>query len=115
MFNEAVLPDVPLTAAVPMPTKPKSGDLSVNPSEPECEGRPEMTIEQLQNTSANPHLPSDASHQTAGEESDGCVESIPGAAGNPPARTASKDTQSSLAPAPPSDDANKKQGPTLRR
>jgi hypothetical protein len=115
MFNESPLPAVPLTAAVPMPTKPKSGDLSVNPSEPECEKRPEMTIEQLQNTSVNPLLPSDASHQTAGEESDGCVESIPGTAGNPPTRMANKEAPSTLAPAPPTDDGEKKPGPTLRR
>jgi hypothetical protein len=115
MFNDTPLPAEPLTAAVPMPTKPKSGDLSINPGEPECEARPEMTIEQLQNTSAHPLLPSDASHQTAGEESDGCVESIPGAAGNPPTRTASKDPPSALAPTPPSDDGGKKQSPTLRR
>jgi hypothetical protein len=115
MFNEAPLPAVPLTAAVPMPTKPKSGDLTVNPSEAECGARPEMTIDQLQNTSADPLLPSDASHQTAGEESDGCVESIPGGAGNPPTRVASKDAPNTLAPTPPSDDGVKNQGPTLRR
>jgi len=116
MFNEAPLPAVPLTAAVPMPTKAKSGDLAANSSESECGARPEMTIEQLQNTSANPLLPSDASHQTASEESDGCVESIPGAAENPPTRTASKDPRSSsLAPTPPGDDGAKKAGPTLRR
>ena len=75
MFTQPTFPAAPLTAAVPMPVKAKTQSLSPNPREPECDVQDEFAMPRLP-TIMEKEAAGEVSKSDAGDNSDGCTDSI---------------------------------------